>query len=92
MTIPHFPFYIAGIPCQIETLSIEGDFVPAKVDADPDSCYPAEYPEIDWRILDRKGYPAPWLETKASDAERREVETLLLNEFKALHRKPHDDY
>lgn len=80
---------VAGIPCQVEVLSFEGSYSPAKVDADPGSCYPAEYPEIDWRLLDRRGYPAPWLEAKLTDTERDEIE----NQCFVLTKKDHyDDY
>lgn len=69
---------ICGIPCQVEITSIDGRFVPAKINADPNSCYEAEYPEIYFDVLDRKGYKAPWLERKMSDRERERIEGELL--------------
>jgi hypothetical protein len=74
MSILTFDHRVAGMPCKVEILSIDGDYVPAKTNADPDSCYPAEYPEIEWQLLDRRGRPAPWLEAKLTSTEREEIE------------------
>lgn len=72
---------IAGIPCQAQLTHLSGGYVPARVNADPDSCYEAEYPEVDFEILDRKGYRAKWLETKLTPAESDRIETELLKEM-----------
>ena len=34
-----------------------------------DPGHPAEPPEVDFEVLDRKGYPARWLEAKAEAAD-----------------------
>jgi hypothetical protein len=68
---------IAGIPCQI-TFEVHGRFVPARVNAPPEFCHEAEYPEIDWTVCDRRGRPAPWLATKLTDADRERIETEIL--------------
>lgn len=71
---------ICGIPCQAEITRVDGRYVPAKVHGDPDDCYEAEYPEIEWVILDRKGYRAKWLEKKLTDEESARIESELLSE------------
>ena len=51
---------------------------PGRTDGPPDVCYPPEPPELEWRLLDRRGRPAPWLERKLTDAERERIERELL--------------
>ncbi|WP_289101034.1 hypothetical protein [uncultured Marinobacter sp.] len=59
-----FESRVAGIPCQIEVTYYSEDR-PMRVtgsgfgDADP-----PEPEEFEFTVLDRKGYPAPWLERK----------------------------
>ena len=74
-------FKIAGIPCIIALVEVIGDYVPAKVNADPDSCYVEEFPDVSFVVLDRKGRPAPWLADKMTDAEAAEASYLLLKEL-----------
>ena len=40
------------------------------------------FAEIEWRLLDRKGYPAQWLQNKMtdSDKEKLEIEIIARNE------------
>lgn len=75
-------YRIQGIPCQVE-LSVSGRYVPAKVNADPDDCYEAEYPEVELTVLDRRGYPAPWLAAKMTSAEEDKIVERLLKEREA---------
>lgn len=72
---------IAGIPCQAQITHISGRYVPAKTNADPDDCYPASYPEVEWEVLDRKGYAAPWLAKKMTTEDMDRIETELLGEL-----------
>lgn len=73
-----FESRVAGIPCQIEVTHYSEDR-PMRVtgsgfgDADP-----PEPEEFLFTVLDRKGYPAPWLEQKltATDASRIKREYL----------------
>lgn len=62
---------IQGIPCQIEILSA-GHYSPPCWSGHPDNWTPEESEAPEWRVLDRKGYPARWLEKKltAQDEER----------------------
>lgn len=73
-----FATRVAGIPCICEvTYYTEG--APMRItgtgfgDAEP-----PEEPEFEYRILDRKGKPAPWLEAKLTDND----DARLLREFK----------
>lgn len=40
---------------------------------------PADGPEVEWELLDRRGRPAPWLERIVTDAERKDIEIELIN-------------
>jgi hypothetical protein len=70
---------IAGIPCTVN-YSIQGKYVPAKVNADPNSCYEAEYPEVEFTVCDRQDRPAPWLERKMTEEDRQRIESEILHE------------
>lgn len=64
---------ISGIPCQIEVTSYYPGR-PARLHGHPDTWAPPEYEEISFQVLDRRGRPAPWLEAKLDDADRRRIE------------------
>ena len=70
-----FDTKIAGIPCQCQVLlcrnalPVSGD-INQRID-------PPDTGEFDFRILDRKGYPAIWLEAKLE----RDDHQRLLEEF-----------
>lgn len=72
--------HIAGIPCQVEVTHffIQKPLGPS-CDSDWD-CY--GYEEIDFDVLDRKGYPAKWLEKKMTDADRQRIEEEILQAHK----------
>jgi len=79
---------VAGIPCQCHvTLYAPG--APMRItgtgfgDAEP-----PEPEEFEFRLLDRRGRPAPWLEAKLSDDD----EDRLLVEYKQHQRDIADDY
>lgn len=70
---------VAGIPCLIRV-----DYV--HITKGTYSCQ-AETPDeyygdctIEYTICDRRGRPAPWLEKKANDQDRRDIEELILNQ------------
>lgn len=42
---------------------------------------PADGPEVEWKLLDRRGRPAPWLERLITDSEHREVDAELINKL-----------
>lgn len=69
---------IAGIPCIIRLDRVIGRYLPAKIYAEPEYCYEAQYPEVEFTVCDRRGRPAPWLERKMTMAEGMAIEAALL--------------
>jgi hypothetical protein len=70
------PATIAGIPCLIEVDSyavVKGSFAR---DAASDWDYTG-YTEIEFTVLDRRGYPARWLEGKLTETGKYAVEQLI---------------
>lgn len=74
---------ISGIPCiiQVDRCFVQKPMGPS-ADSDWD-CY--GYTEVDFTVLDRKGYPAPWLEAKLTEADRNRIEVEILEEEEAAH-------
>lgn len=68
-----FESTIAGIPCQIEIENFQ-PIIPAKLSGPPEDCYPEEGGEVEYSVLDRRGYPAPWLERKLTRADEQRIE------------------
>lgn len=65
--IDEIPFYVSGIPCLIGVINytkVKGDS--SSWDSDWDYY---GYTECEYDILDRKGYPAAWLERKGVDTD-----------------------
>ncbi len=75
-----FTTRVLGIPCGVvidSCLVVKGQGMRAASDVD---C--TGFAEIDWRLLDRKGYPARWLQKKMTDGdkEKLEIEIIARNE------------
>jgi len=70
---------IQGIPCEVK-YTTHSRSSPAKTNAAPEHCYPAEPAEIDFEVFDRKGYPAAWLEEKMTEEDVRRIEGEVLKE------------
>ena len=73
--------HIAGIPCLIEVthcVSVKGSH---SYHADSDWDYYG-YNEVEFDVLDRKGYRAYWLEKKMSAADKARIEQEIL-EYKS---------
>lgn len=70
---------IQGIPCQIRVLQYEykEPFGPW-CDSDWD-CY--GYTDIDFEVLDRRGYLAPWLSRKMTQDDVRNIEMEIQDHF-----------
>ena len=69
--------HVAGIPCQaVATSYWPAD--PGRLSGPPEYCYPSEPAEVEFKILDRKGRVAAWLERKASDTDRERIEIELI--------------
>lgn len=70
---------IAGIPCQVQ---VDHCFVQKPLGPDCDSdwdCY--GYSEVEFTVLDRKGYPARWLEAKMSPEDSDRITDEILKEI-----------
>ena len=73
---------IAGIPCQLRVTYWE-DTIPA-------TWYtPAEGGDMEFEVLDRRGYPAPWLERKLDAADRQRLELEVNRFFKGARHEDH---
>jgi hypothetical protein len=63
---------IAGIPCEIEVISVDwGE--EAVLDVPADYWYPGSPPDAEYRVLDRRGRPAPWLEKKITERDHENI-------------------
>lgn len=65
------PHTLAGIPCIVHV--IEAEVQQPDPYADNDIDYHG-WSDFNYRILDRRGYPAPWLERKASKSDLLGIE------------------
>ncbi len=68
---------VAGIPCLIQIdrcMVVSGSY---DYNAASDFDYYG-YKEIEFTVLDRKGYPAPWLERKLTDDDADRIENQIL--------------
>lgn len=67
---------VQGIPAQARLLSYS-PFRDGRR-GHPDSWLPDEPEYLEYEILDRRGYSAPWLERKLAPQDRADIETSLL--------------
>lgn len=67
-----FDTKVAGIPCQCEVTHFI-PYVPARLDGHPDTWMPPEGGEFEFRIRDRRGHLAPWLEAKLTPADEERL-------------------
>ena len=71
-SLPGFASTINGIPCLIEvTYFFRQKPLGPRCDSDYD-CY--GYTECEYNVLDRKGYPAKWLEKLMTDADKARID------------------
>lgn len=72
---------IQGIPCLIEvtTLSVVKPWR-GSIDKCPSSDDYYGYTEVEFNVLDRKGYKAPWLEKKMSVNDLKRIESEILEQ------------
>jgi len=70
---------IQGIPCLIEvtTLSVVKPWR-GSIDKCPSSDDYYGYSEVEFEVLDRKGYKAAWLKSKMTDKDRKQIESEIL--------------
>ena len=71
---------IAGIPCKVGVthfLAQKGSF---SYHAASDYDYHG-FTEIEYDVLDRKGYKAKWLESKITQDDESEIESIIIKHF-----------
>lgn len=70
---------VAGIPCRvvIDYFYHQPPFRGSPYRCDSDLDY-FGYTEVEWHLVDRKGYPAPWLERKLTRADEDRIRAELL--------------
>lgn len=68
-----FPMRVAGIPCQVEVTYYQRaeEYRPFNPNIGNEA--PPEPEIFEFRLLDRKGYSAAWLEEKVTPAIEREI-------------------
>ena len=72
-----FETTVAGIPCGVVITSYSGARPWRQhtfSGAGPGDCDPPEYEDVEWRLVDSKGYPAQWLEEKLNDDDATCIE------------------
>lgn len=67
MPVLTFDTRVCGIPCQVEVVSASRGYAGSYYE-------PPEAPEIEWILLDRKGYRAEWLERKMTPTQQAEID------------------
>jgi len=78
------PVQVKGIPAQIGVISfssVRGSF---SYSAPSDLDY-FGYTEMEWELLDRKGYLANWLDKKLSDVDRNELDQEVIQYMRNRH-------
>jgi type 1 fimbria pilin len=73
-----FDSHVKGIPCQVVIDSCTVVKGSHSYNAPSDLDYHG-YTEIEFHLLDRKGYAASWLEKKLSEQDRIRIEEEILN-------------
>ena len=78
--------HIAGIPClvQVDYFFVQKPLGP-RADSDLD-CY--GYSDIDFTVLDRKGYAAPWLAKKMTSEDEERIKDELIEAHNNYREEP----
>lgn len=63
--------HVQGIPCLVRVTHYYRQPADSRAD-NPDDYY--GYTELEYDVLDRKGYPAPWLERKMTEDDVQNIE------------------
>jgi hypothetical protein len=71
---------VAGIPCIIGVTEYDSVVGSYSYHAASDLDYYG-YTECDWEVLDRKGYPAGWLERKMTSSDSERINNEIANFF-----------
>jgi len=76
-----FDSTVGGIPCGIKVDEVE-PYEPAYRGGHPDSWEPESGGQIWFTVLDRAGYPAPWLQAKLTNDDTARIEGEILKSLK----------
>lgn len=77
---PDLETRIAGIPAGVV---LESYYPGTNHPITSASLEPNDAEEIEWFVVDRRGYPAPWLEDKLGRDERNEIESALIAQLRS---------
>jgi hypothetical protein len=86
-----FEYRIAGIPCQIAVTDYE-PYDPGCTSGPPEHCYPPEGGYGDYRVLDRKGYLAEWLERKIDVMTEQDIQDAIEEYIQEMSDSRDDHY
>jgi len=75
-----YDLVVCGIPCGAVITSYSPAY-PAKLNALPEDCYPGEDAEVEFYIVDRRGYRAEWIMNKMSDRDWKYATSDILKEI-----------
>jgi hypothetical protein len=80
--IAEVPFKLHGIPCTIGVLDY---FVQAPHRGSAHTCDSDVdfygYTDVEWQVLDRRGYSAAWLERKLTENDQAKIEAAISRYF-----------
>jgi len=82
-----FQTKVCGIPCTVK-VTLYHEAVPMRIYGSGfGDCDPPEPTEFEFQLLDRKGYPAKWLENKLTPAIERRIYEDFQNHLENLKEK-----
>ena len=78
---------VCGIPCMV-VVTLYRKAIPIRIYGSGfGDCNPPEPEEFEFHLLDRKGYPAKWLEDKLTPADEQQIYEDFQNYLKNLNQK-----
>ena len=82
MSLAEIEFRVSGIPCiiSVDEYYSQPPHKGSVLSCDSDIDWYGDE-EIYYSVLDRKGYPAPWLEKKVTDSEDENIKEAIRNYF-----------
>lgn len=78
---------VCGIPCIVKVTSYHKAEPMRIYGSGYGDCDPPEPEEFEFRLLDRKGYPAKWLEAKLTPADEQRIYEDFQKYLKNLNQK-----
>lgn len=82
-----FQSKVCGIPCIVQVTTYS-KAMPMRIwGSGMGDCDPPEPEEFEFQLLDRKGYPAKWLEAKLTPADEQRIYEDFHDHFEKLNQK-----